>query len=235
MKKIFAILMVFIGYSYAGNNVTIKVVDPAVIYNSKRDTAAMFIEEIKPFLETPMYWCTVEPTGESEVLATGNPEVYILQVTGEMSCHEKSAYDYFISIANRYKRFLLNHADIVDKMIQAKYPDLEFRCLMMNHTFATTIQYNKRKDWPTIYNYDNKIKFFKMVLNDEFISPNIEIFREHGALISTYDDPKYSHKVRKKFKFKVYKKTISKGSLKIRFETVYHPTPEDYANLSSLE
>ena len=146
MKKIFAILMVFIGISYAGNNVTIKVVDPTVIYNSKRDTAAMFIEEIKPFLETPMYWCTVEPTGESEVFATKNPEVYTLQVTGEMSCHEKPAYDYFISITNRYKRFLLDNADIVDKMIQAKYPDLEFKCIMMNHTFAVTIRYNKQKD-----------------------------------------------------------------------------------------
>lgn len=223
--------MVFIGISYAGNNVTIKVVDPAVIYNSKRDTAAMFIEEIKQFLETPMYWCTLEPTGESKVFATENSEVYILQVTGEMSCHEKPAYDYFKSIANRYRKFLLAYGGGIDEMIQAKYPDLEFKCIMMNHTFAASIQYKKKKHEDTENYYNNKIKFFKMVLNDEFISPTLEIFRYNGSLISTHTNPGYSLKIRKEFTFKVYKKTISKGSLKVRFETVYHPTPEDYATL----
>ena len=227
--------MVFIGISYAGENVVIRVIDPGISHKSKRDTAAMFIAEIKSFLEKPISWCKVEPTGESEVFPSGDPDVYIVKVTGKISCPgEQIAHDYFSSIVNKYKDFLFYNS-IVSDMISQKYPDLEFRCIQMNHTFAARIRYKKRDEWPLGWNYRNKIKFFKMVLNDEFISPNLQVIREFGSLIATEDDPTYSRTYPKEFTFKVYKKTVSKGSLKIRFEPVYHPTEEDFKTLTNME
>jgi len=227
MKKIFAILLILLVSSYAGRNVNINVRDQLGIQKSIEDSAAMFINEIRPFLETPMDWCTVEPTGEASVFPTGEQNVYIVQITAEMSCNEAMAYKYFKNITDRYKEFILNNSRFINGMITKQYPDLEFMGLMMNHTFVVEICYNKEhgKHYRT-----NQTKFFKMVLNDKFVSPDMKMFRSLGDLI-TNGTPSPPFKVSEEFTFKIYKKTLAEDSFNIRFETVYHPTLEDIKTL----
>ena len=231
MKKIFAILIVFIVSSYAGKNVTIKVRDQLGIQKSIEDSAAMFIDEIRPFLKTPMNWCTVEPTGESSVFPTTKKNIYIVQITAEMSCNEGMAYRFFKNITDRYKEFILNNRVIIRSMIAKQYPDLEFTGQMMNHTFVVALRYNREHggDIST-----NTIKFFKMVLNDndKFTSPDMKMFSSLGYLI-TNGTPSPPSKVSEEFRFKIYKKTLEEDSFNIRFEPVYHPTLEDICLLKS--
>lgn len=234
MKKISWILLLLIGSSYAGSNVTVNLQSQLGIGKSNKDTAAMFVKEIQQFLENPMYWCSVEPTGEVKVVPTEQEDIVILKIIGRMTCHEKIAYDYFKSICNRYQSFILENAALIEEMISEKYPDLGFRALMMNFTFAVEITYKNNSAWVNRFNYAGKIKFFKMVLNDKYISPNVLMFHEHGCLIATnYDDPPSLYKEYEEFEFEVYKRTIAKGDVNIRFETVYHPTLEEYKTVKS--
>ena len=226
MKKILIVLLLSLISAHAGESVTLNLRDKAGIRKTIQDSAVMFVNEIEPFLRKPMDWCSLKPTGESEVYRTDKEDVVELVVTAELSCNETKAYQYYKSIVNRYLKFILKNEYTINSIVKERYPDLMFSGIMMNHTVSVKVQYNTQHGSNASRFYHNKTRFFRMVLNDEFVSSDVKKFHLEGSLITTHHYPLPILKKKQKFTFRVYKKTLAKNTT-IRFDPIYHPTEEE--------
>lgn len=226
MNKIFALIIITLISAHSGENVRLKIKDRVSREQVILDSALQYIKEIRMFIDKPLNWCSVEPTGEVDVFPTENEKIKKLVVTAELYCDEKIAHEYFESIAIRYKPFLLKYGRLVDQLIKKEYPDLWFQALMMNHTFAVLLKYERNYSGNKLHGQNEKMKLFRMVLNDKFTSPDVKKFQTSGFLIDTHVGPFPAFFETQKFSFLVYTKSL-KGSVNVRFEPVYHPTSEE--------
>jgi len=223
MKKI-SLILLFLTSLYAGKNVTLDFNGKFDDANHTEDTALAIIKELRPILETPMNWCNVEPTGRFDAHTTGKRGIAKLAVEVEMTCDENMAYALFRNVISRHKKFLLSHRGLLRGMISTKYPDLEFVCEIHNHSLASWIKY--RNAYGGDISGSNRIKYFRMVLNDEHISPEVKKFMEYGMIVNYHRRAKAPSKTVEVFSYEVYTKTLKK-KVNVRLEPVYHPTLEE--------
>ena len=145
-------------------------------------TLASLMNDLKYFLDEPLHWCEVKPTDYFEVIEQG-PIYTRVQVQVEANCNESVARRKFMEFWIKYDKFLYEYGNRVDAMIENIYPDykLYWGIAINSYNF---IQLKIQPDFGGTNSSSEKVLFFRLKLNDEYLTDPMQLSMP-GSLLNT--------------------------------------------------
>lgn len=219
MKIIILIYILFIyTFSYSIN---MKVVGFNV-HQDVRVTANDIVNELSALLEQPLNWCTVKPTGEINVLRKGITHSNVF-ITVKVKCDHTEARKLFKDIWNRYDTFLNDHGDIVDNVMERRYPGyhLNWGYGLNGYDF---IQLKLLPNFGGSTSFANKMLFFRLTINAEYetIPMRVGMSGNLIKIIATNGIPNRPPEEIRKFLISVPNKLLKSGDIDIKIDRVWH-------------
>lgn len=185
-------------------------------------TAKVIVSELRPLLDEPLNWCTVEPTNDITALRKGRNFTKII-LSVNVKCDHTTARKLLKNIWNKYDTFLHEHGNIVDSIMERQYPDyhLNWGYGLNDYNF---IQLKLLSHFGGTTSFNNKCLFFRLTLNDEFetIPMRIDMPGNLLKIIPTNEISNRPPIKNYRFILTVPNKYLESGKLNIKLDRVWH-------------
>ncbi len=145
-------------------------------------TLIVMLSELKYFLDEPLNWCDVYPIDELSVVEQGS--IYSkVSIKMQADCDESIVRRKFKEFWVKYDKFLYEHGDRVDELLENIYPDYKLYWGMAMNSY-NFIQLKIQPNFGATGSTYEKVLFFRLKLNNEHLTDPIRL-EMPGSLLNT--------------------------------------------------
>ncbi len=145
-------------------------------------TLIVMLGELKYFLDEPLNWCDVYPIDEFSVVEQGS--IYSkVSIKMQADCDESIARRKFKEFWVKYDKFLYEHGDRVDELLENIYPDYKLYWGMAMNSY-NFIQLKIQPNFGATGSTYEKVLFFRLKLNNEYLTDPMRL-EMPGSLLNT--------------------------------------------------
>lgn len=197
-------------------------------------TANELIEDLGYFLDKPLNWCKVTPTGDINLIRQDLNDSKVL-IKFKVECDHSEARMKLKKFWNKYDSFLHSNGELVDWKIERMYPDYQLRWgfAMNDYTF---IQLYLLSNFGGDKSNHNKCVFFRLIINDEMKTIPFRI-NMPGSTMKIIPSNTIPNEVDYEYSFVVSipNEYLKEGNLDIKVKRVWHlVNGERYKKVNNL-
>lgn len=145
-------------------------------------TLIVMLSELKYFLDEPLNWCDVYPIDELSVVEQGS--IYSkVSIKMQADCDESIVRRKFKEFWVKYDKFLYEHGDRVDELLENIYPDYKLYWGMAMNSY-NFIQLKIQPNFGATGSTYEKVLFFRLKLNNEHLTDPMRL-EMPGSLLNT--------------------------------------------------
>jgi hypothetical protein len=145
-------------------------------------TLIVMLGELKYFLDEPLNWCDVYPIDEFSIVEQGS--IYSkVSIKMQADCDESIVRRKFKEFWVKYDKFLYEHGDRVDELLENIYPDYKLYWGMAMNSY-NFIQLKIQPNFGATGSTYEKVLFFRLKMNNEYLTDPMRL-EMPGSLLNT--------------------------------------------------
>lgn len=177
MKYIVRLILVLV---FIANSSNYKINVANVDDEQVDETLVALMEDLKPFIEKPLNWCEIKPTGEFVVMEKG-PIYSRVRIQMNATCDESETRQKFREFWFKYRNFLHDHGDRVDDAIECMYPDYELTWGESINSYQF-LKLGIRTVYGGTGSFHDKSLFFRLQINEEYLTDPMRLEMQGSTL-----------------------------------------------------
>ena len=179
------------------------------------------MEDLEYFLEKPLNWCKVKPSGEINVMHQ-TATTSRIKMGFEIKCDHGDARRKLKKFWNKYENFLYRYETLIDNRIERMYPDYQLRWGLAINNYMFIQLYNLDAFGGSLGTYNCNV-FFRLKFGEDYETIPFRINMPGNTLtvIPSNTIPDRTHYVYY-FTFNIPTEILTSGKVDMDIERVWH-------------